>query len=445
MIKKTWLTILFTGMGIFLAASEPVPLTLKEAEQMALKHNPEITRVENHLQQARIGTRQSIAAFFPTIDLSGQRILDEKVMRVEFPSFIPGQPPSEYELDFTKNYEMTLQVIQPLFTGGKILYNLKRNLEMKAIQAYLVEAKRNEIKAQTRSTYFSVLLLRKSVEIARDGLELATDIRNQIRTMYEEGMVTKLDLLRAENRITEVGMRLKEARSSLVEAQNNLKTLLDLPLNRELRLTGEFVRTTYPLNPEQLFEQMNTANPLLNSLENQVKVSQYGIRQAYGNFLPSLSLAAQYSFRGDQLDEISDWTDYYTISLNLSLPIFRGLSHHFNIALARSQKQDSMLQEKITQRNFTTLLTNHLQRDQTLREKLDFARDNLSNTEKEFEIARLSYDEGLISYTDLEQIHNSLLAAQLTAIQANFEYHVNIFQIETLVSRDIFDLQGEKK
>jgi outer membrane protein TolC len=447
MIKKCVTAAGLFCAGAVLLAGQGISLSIAQAEEKALANNPEIERVETQLRQAKIGTRQSISAFLPSVDLTGQRILDEKVIRVEFPSLIPGEPPSEFELDFTKNYEMTLQVVQPLFTGGKIYFNLRRSLELREIQQYLLESKRNEIQARTRSTYYSVLMFAKSVEIAEDGLKLAQDIRDKIKVMFEEGMVTRLDLLRAENRITEVTMRVKEARSRLVsrlvEAQNNLKTLLDFPLDQEINLTSEISDRTYILDRDTLLGKMTASNPLLNSLENQVRISQYSLRQAYGNLLPSLSLAAQYNVRGDELDQFAEWDDYYTISLNLSLPVFRGLSQHFTVARARAQKQDTQLQEKISQRNFATLLTNCLKRDETLLEKIDFARENLENNQKEFEIARFSYDEGLISYTDLEQIHNSLLAAQLTVIQAVFEYHTNIFQIETLISEEIASFKGE--
>ena len=142
-------------------------------------------------------------------------------------------------------------------------------------------------------------------------------------------------------------MRLKEVLSKVTESKNQLKSILDYPLSTPITLVEKFPNLIFKMNRNELFEKMESSNPLLKSMVNQVNMYDYGLKQAWGNFLPNLSLAIQYNFRGDKLDNIFNWDDYYSITLNLSYPLFKGLSHHYNIALVKAQKEDSLIQQKL--------------------------------------------------------------------------------------------------
>src|SRR5512137_488826 len=77
-------------------------LTLEDSIRLALKQNPFYQAEKAKEDQASAGVRQAVAAFFPSLNASGMNVLDKKVFTVEFPSFIPGEPPQRFKVDFTR-------------------------------------------------------------------------------------------------------------------------------------------------------------------------------------------------------------------------------------------------------------------------------------------------------------------------------------------------------
>ncbi len=436
MSKKTLLFFLIFSIASFLHA-KTYKLTLKQAEKMAIEHNPEILQEVQKVEQAKSRMNMSYSAYFPSIDLSGYRVMKEKVMTIIMPSFIPGQPPRKIEMDFTRNYQMTLQFAQPLFTGGAIFFNSKLATALEKAQESLLQAKKNEIRAKTKTVFYSIILLKKSKEIVLNGLKFAKDTKEKIAVMYSQGLVKKLDLLRAKNKVREMDAKLKEIDSKLFEAKNNLKNIIGISLKDNVEIIGQIKEYPAKLNPELLKKQMETNNPILKSLVQQKKVSSYNLKLAYSKFLPTLAIGGQYNFRGDSFSNLSDWDNYYSINLTLSFSIFKGFSKKFNLTMAKAQKEETEIKVAAYEKNMKANLMNLIKKNNYLLEKIKIARDNFENTKEELEIAKTSYKEGLISYTDLELIENQNLSAELNYYQSIFELYTNIFTIETFISDTI--------
>ncbi len=437
MKRKFLIGILIFSLSLFFLNGETIKLTLKQAENLALKNNPEILQEIQRTEQAKNRMHSAYSAFFPSLDVSGYKVVKEKVMTIVMPSFIPGQPPKKIEMDFTRNYQVTLQFAQPIFTGGAIHFGSKMAEAMANAEASLLQAKKNEIRAKTKTVFYSIILLEKSKEILVNGLKFARDTEEKISVMYSQGLVKKLDLLRAQNKVREMDAKLKEVDSKLFEAKNNLKNILGIPLKDDIEIIGEIKEYPAKLDSEFLKNKMEANNPILKSLAQQKKASSYNLKMAYSKFLPTIAFGGQYNFRGDSLGNFSDWDSYYSMNLTFSFSIFKGFRNHFNLSVAKAQKEETDIKVEAYKNNLESSLTNLIKKNGYLLEKIKIAKDNLSNTREELEIAKTSYREGLISYTDLELIENQKLSAELNYYQSIFELYTNIFKIETFVSDSI--------
>jgi outer membrane protein TolC len=425
-------------MTVFLISGDTLKLTLKKAETFALNNNPEILQEAKKLEQAKSKTRLAYSSFLPSLDASGNRVLKEKVMTIEMPSFIPGQPPRKIEMDFTRNYQLTLQFMQPLFTGGKLIFGLNTARAMEKAEQSLLQAKKDEIRAKTKAMFYSIILLEKSLKIIRDGLKLAVDTKNSIKESYKQGLVKKLDLLRAENRVREIEVQKREIESKIIEAKNRFKNLLGINLDKNILIVGKIIEKRYNIDLEILKKELIENNPILSSMNNRIKAVKNGVRMAYSNFLPTIAIGGQYNFRGDSLGNFSSWDNYYSINLTLSFSLFKGFSKKYKLAAAKAQKDEAEIGAIALEKNLLAELNNAVKRDHYLKAKIVLQKANYVNTKEEYDIASLSYKEGIISYTDLELIQNKYLTSQLNYYKAIYEYYSNIFKIESLISKNIF-------
>src|SRR5512137_949841 len=122
-MKRALLILLFLG-SLGFAQTEPMTLTVDQAVTLALANNTAYRVSQQEVKQYRYRLMQNFG-FLPEITLSGSKILDQKLMVIEIPPFYPGAEATKATLRFQKDYAFSFQIVQPVFTGGKIFFNYK--------------------------------------------------------------------------------------------------------------------------------------------------------------------------------------------------------------------------------------------------------------------------------------------------------------------------------
>ncbi len=429
------LFILFLSMSLF---SETIHLSLKKSIELALKNNPEILQEKAKLKQAEESTNMAYSSIFPKIDLSGYRVLKEKVMTIEMPPLFPGMPSREVQMDFTKNYQLTLQFTEPLFMGGKIFFGIKSAEAAKSAQKALLAAKKSEVKAKVKSVYFSIILLEYTKNSIKEAVKTAEDIRDTIKVKLNEGLSKKLDLLMAENKLRELKASLLKIESKIYEAKNSLKNLLGITEEANIIITGKITEVKFPLKYNELKEILFSNNKILKAIKENKRAIGFRLKSGYSEFLPKFILGGQYNFRGDSLSNFKNWDNYYSVNLSVSMNLFSGFRRSSNIGILKAQKEEIEIKILAYKRELLSQLKNSIKHTDYLLKKIDVSKQNLENSKIQLNIAKESYKQGLISYIQLEAAENSYLSSKNMYLQSIYEYYVSIFKIESLLCYEIF-------
>jgi outer membrane protein TolC len=210
--------------------------------------------------------REAAAQFFPTLNAQGLQNLDEKVFVLEFPSLIPGGRPQRVALDFTKDYQLSLAFALPLYTGGRLTAGYKS-----AKLNYL--SSQESARQTTQETVFNVkrgfnnyLLAKELVQVTEEALELAEKLLQNVRNMYEVGMSSRLDLLRAEVRVANLKPPVIQAHNNLALAELSLKTLLGLDVAQPVEIVGEMTYSPVEVDLNESIARSLANRPELNQL-----------------------------------------------------------------------------------------------------------------------------------------------------------------------------------
>jgi outer membrane protein TolC len=242
-MRKIGRFILITVLNFILIQSaytqEKLVLTLEKSLQIALAQNPYHLAAGERVESAESKLREAVAGFLPVLNGQGIATLDEKLFAMEFPSFIPGQPPQKVEVDFTRDYQFALSFSLPLFTGGRLRSGFRS-------AKYNLQASKEAVRQSTHITVFNTkrafygcLLAGEFINVAREAVDVAEKHLHNVKTMYEVGMASKFDLLRAEVQVSNLKPQLIKAKNSLKIGELSLKTILGLDLERAVEITGE--------------------------------------------------------------------------------------------------------------------------------------------------------------------------------------------------------------
>ena len=429
-------TILLLALLLSLPLLCQEPMNLAQALEMAMKGNPELLQERARREQATGFKAAAFSAFLPTVDATLSDVVKKKVMEVEFPSLVPGEPPQRMKIDFTRKYQFTLQAVQPLFTGGRVLSAWKSAGEAEKIAKLMVQSKQDEIRARTKAAFYGVILARKSLDVVDRALQNAENVDRIVKERLKEGTIKRLDLLRAENRVDELKGERVRGEARIVEAENLLKTLLGMGIDQKVLLSGELPDSHPPLSREGLTRAFRQGNPLLETLSSRLRIGDLKVKQARASLFPTLSLVGQYNYQGDGMKDFSQWYNYYTISLNLSFTLFKGGSRLAEGRIAKAERDEVRSAVTALRDSLESELENCWKRWLPEKSRVEYTKAQHQRSQEEFRLAELSYREGMLTYTDLELSQVALAETELRYLQSLYEWATATYSLETLTGSE---------
>jgi len=433
-LKKTALMImiLLVAVSAYLFSAEEMNLTIDKAIDLALKNNKNYLISQAEVKQYKYKLRQNLG-FLPNVTLEGFKNIDEKLMELEIPPFFPGAEPTTTTIDFTKNYEFTFQVVQPVFAGGKILYSYKNARLDLNIARERHKNTRKEVILQVKKVFFNILVMKELLKAHNEALQLAETNYRNINENYKLGMASKYDLLRAELAAASIKPNILNVQKLLNVSILNLKFMAGIPEKSKIKVLGKLNYSSYPLTLAHLIDQSLVTRSEIRQLEMQMKKTANLLKMAYGQFLPDISLIASYSYRSDFFNfGKNNWDSYYTINLGISFPIFTGLKRSAQIGEIKVMKKILNLNYK--QLKETTKLQIHelYMTIQQEYENIQAGLKNIETAEEGVRIAELTYNEGLISILELNTSTNDLTMAKVNFLQAVYNYNIAAAELEKI-------------
>ena len=434
---KRALLVLLLLASLGFAQTGPMDLTVDQAVKLALANNSAYRISELEVKQYRYRLLQNFG-FLPEVTLQGSKILDEKLMTIEIPPFYPGADPTKATLRFQKNYAFSFQVVQPVFTGGKIFFNYK-NAEL---DLRLAKEKEKNSRADTilnvRKMFYNIQILQELLKAHQEAFSLAESNYTNVKKSFDLGMVSKYDLLRSELAFSAIKPDVLRVESLLETSFLGLKLMIGLPAGREVRLQGELGYQPVQLELVKLLQSSLKNRSELLQLQMQRQKIDNLLKIAWAQYIPNFSLIATYSYQSDLLKfNKKNWDDYFNISLGVSFPIFTGLKRSAQIGEMRVlQKIMDLNVKQLNEANQLEIESKYRSITQEY-ENIQLGQKNMESATEGVRIAELNYREGMITILELNSSYNELTRAKVNYLQALYNYNIAIAELEKLTGVDI--------
>lgn len=412
-------------------SQDRVTLTLEKSVRLALTQNPYHLATEERVNAASSRVREATAGFMPSLNAQGQSTLLEKLMILEFPSLIPGEPPQEIELDFTRDYQFSMSLSLPLYTGGRLTSSYKQ-------AKYNLESTKEGVRQSQHLTVFSAkrafyghLLAKEFVSVAEEAVRVAEENLENVKTMYEVGMASKMDLLRSEVRLTNMQPEVIAAKNNLRISELNLKTVLGMDLSQSVQIEGAL--SYEPLEPD-LEECITTAlaqRSEVRQFDFQRKMAGENIKLSRAGYFPTLAVSGSYSFWADKLNFRKDtWSSFYAINLVLNIPIFNGFKESAQIAQSKAMVREIELNQKALQDAVELEVRQAVLLLKEAKETLLSQEKNIEQAKESLRITQLNYSEGMAMTLDVISAEAAYSQAQVNHSQALYNYVVAIAELD---------------
>jgi len=407
----------------FSFSQEKLVLTLDESVRLALSQNPYHLAAGERVEAAKSQVREAASNFFPSLSAQGLHTLDEKLFELEFPSFIPGEPPQRVSVDFTKDYQFSLSLTFPLFTSGRLTSGFKQAKYNLLSTEESVRQSRHVTVFSTKRAFYGYLLSKEFVRVAEEAVEVAEKLHKNVKSLYEVGMASKFDLLRSEVRVANLKPQLIKTRNNLKIAELSLKALLGLDLSQPVEIKGDLTYQPFEPKLEECLTEALLNRPEIGQVKYQRQMAGEMVKLARASNFPTLAISGAYNFWADQFNFQKDtWQSYYVVNVVLSVPIFNGFATSARVAQSKAVIREIEHAKKGLEDTVKFEVRQAILMLTEAKESLLSQEKNVEQAQESLRIAELNYTEGMVTILDVAQVQAALTQAKTNYSQALYDY-----------------------
>jgi len=422
---------LLFSVGRFSFSQEEMTLTLEDSIHLALSQNPYHLAAGERVKAAKSKIREAAAGFLPSLNAQGLTTLDEKLFELEFPSFIPGEPPQKVSVDFTRDYQFSMSFSLPLFTSGRLVSGYKQaRYNLQSTEEALRQSKHVTV-FNTKRAFYGYLLAEEFVKVAEEAVEVTEKHFKNVKSLYKVGIASKFDLLRSEVQVANLKPQLIRARNNLKIAELSLKTLLGLDLSKFVKIKGDLAYEAFEPDLEACLTRALLNRPEISQLRYQKQMAGEALKLARAVNLPTLALAGTYNFWADKLNFRKDiWQSYYAVNLVLTVPLFNGFTTSARVAQSKAMIKEVELNQKGLRDMVKFEVRKAILRIKEAKESLLSQEKNVEQAQESLRIAELNFSEGLATTLDVSSVQAALSQAKTNYSQALYDYVISLAELD---------------
>ena len=420
-----------TNLAARAAAELAQPLSLDDCIRIAMSNNYAVRKADLDRELYRIGKNVAFTAFLPNVAASAGYNSYDKEM------------PQQHEKQFGT---ADLTVAMPIFMPSTwFLYAAARQGYAAAgVAAHYV---RQGIVLQTSVAYFNVLVQQDTVAALETQLEAARQTAARVAGLADEGLVAQWEgdqaRLAAELRETE----LNRARRRLAVLRGELLQGLGLAPTATVELSGETGENAMPAGTlDDLVLKALEIHPELALADRQVVIQDHQVRQAFCNFLPTISLFSTGSWTGN---ELAAHAENWVTGFQGTWLLFDGLANVARYKAAKVERRQTELERENT---FLSVMVGVVAAEAAARDAGEGARVR----QRAYEVAAAKwadYDaqarEGLRPLSDALDARAAVGLAQVAVVQSRYQERIAVANLElamglTLVPATDSETKAEK-
>ena len=438
-MKKLILTLCLTATGTFAAVAQ-MRLTLDQALDLALSENPTIKVAEMEVQRYDYVKRQTWGGLLPQVSVTGQ---------VNH-SFIVQQMSKGFSLgnDPYTTLSGAVDASVPLF-APQVYRMMKMNDKQMATAVEAARSSRITLTAEVKKAFYNILLAEQSLDVLRESEATVQRTVDDTQVQYQNGLTSEYDLLTAQVQLSNLKPSILQTENSIRIAKLMLKMYLSIPEDVEIEVVGELdaLRDDVLAGTDGLTTDV-TDNSDLRSLELQEEVLRRSLKAANAGRMPTLAAFGSASYTGNDMEPFNFggaaatddsryfWTHPISVGLQLSVPIFSGLTKMNRSRELKNQISQLSLQRSYARQQIDVQVRSALNDLLTARETMYAQELTVEQACKAYKISDTRYRAGAGTILELNSAQLSQTQAQLNFSQAIYDYLSAKAEYDRIVGRE---------
>jgi outer membrane protein TolC len=399
------------------------PITLQQALELAQRNNRTLEAAKLTLERNQSALQEALAAEFPTLGVTATFSRDESAGQRLRNSASADNPLFTPSRIISQTFNGALQANYDLFTAGLRPAQIRQAEQQVRLQQLEVERIAEQLRLDVTNSYYAVQEADAQVDIFQDAVRAASQSLRDAQLLEQAGLGTQFDVLQAEVDLASSQQDLTRALSQQRVSRREIARLLSVPQTADLAAADPIaVAGQWPLSLEQsiVLAYKNRAE-----LEQQLVQRDIGEQQrriALASIRPQAGLSASYNVLGILSDDQGP-AGGLSLGATLRWNFFDGGAARSraeqarrNIAIAETRFADQRNQVRLeVEQAFFNLNANA--------QNIETATIALQRAEESLRLARLRFQAGVGTQTDVLNQQTALTRARFNQLSAILEYN----------------------
>ncbi|MEG0795841.1 MAG: TolC family protein [Odoribacter sp.] len=401
------ITMLFVGGEIFAQQ-----LSVEQYRAKVLEYNQDIKKTQEAVNGALYSLKGIKTGFFPKLDVTGNYSY-----QIESLEFFPG---TNLKHD---NYGVEAGLVQNVYAGSAVKKQYDVAKLQHAIAQMGVEHTVDNIIYAADVSYWAVAANQDLYGLSKQFVVLVGELYSIVNKRFEEGAISKTDVLMVQNRLKEAELQLNTSVTNYKTSLQSLNIMMGTEPNAPVVLTDSIQKVQWMPKQEGLEKALEKRADYQMAIMD-IEVAKLQTDMARSQYLPQLVVGLKEKY-GTTMLNIDGKSKFSTIAFTqINIPVFHWGEMRYQVKMSRTQEQTkewerSQLKDQVSKQlnNAWVNVTESAKRLEIVYSSLDIAKDNLA-------LNTFSYNEGKLPILDVLSAQVSWLQAYTNVVSINYQYKI---------------------
>ena len=400
----------------------PTPLSLHDAQALALKNNPQISVARLTALASQQVTREFRSSLWPTAQVALTAV-----------DANPGSRITAGALNNPVIYQRAAAgaMVSQLLTDFGRTTNLvaSANLAAKAENQNALATK-EQILLAVDQAFYATLQAQAVLTVAQQTVKDRQTVSDQIGALYRSKLKSELDFSFANVNLAQAKLLLLDAQNNLSAAQASLSAVLGYASLQNFQVVEDTSPVVAPSdNVDDLISQAFTMRPEILALQFQTEAAQRFQKAERDLLFPDIRAIGVVGDTPVRNPVISpNW--YGAVGVNVNIPVFNGFlfsarSHEASLRAEAALERLRDLRDRIARDVRTSWLNAKAAHD-----RLDVTQQLLEQANLALNFAQSRYKLGLGSIVELSQAQLQQTQAQIANAAAGYDYRLSLATLQ---------------
>ena len=418
----------FAAISMLIAAIMPgsaiawaVPAyTIEQAVAVAQEHNPEILIARKKVLAARGGFIEARSGYLPSLSSSG--LYDKR------------QTQSETNLR-QEDYNAIVKLEQNLYTGGAVTSEVAIAQLNIAKANYELQEVITRVTMDVRIAFNELLLNRAKVRVREESVRVLDEELNNQQERFSAGIVSKLNIQRAEVAVANERPELYNAQTELKNSYLRLSELFGTDVSPEAQappfeITGELQYRPNHADLNNCLARADASRPVIKAREKDIEIEDRQYVLDKSAMRPHVRAFSGYEVYSERDPEVGPEFNYGgVVGINATWNIFDGFATKGRMQATRARREAAAQALAAARRSVASEVRSAFFDLQQAQRVLESETKNVQTADEALDAAKGNFAAGLGTQLDILQAASDVTRTRTTRLSAIYLHNVALARL----------------